>query len=76
MHACNTVTVRDIATEKSIIIILLSCTGQLPIAVDMDALPDNTLSDNETPPPLPPKIAELDICTPDLHEHTKECEQK
>ena len=51
--------------------------GHLPITVesDMDAIPDSTLSGNEIPLPLPPKLAEEG--TDNLpFEHTKECEYK
>jgi hypothetical protein len=35
--------------------------GELPISVDMDALPNGLLADdNEMPPPIPPKITEDD----------------
>ena len=38
---------------------VLTDVGELPISVDMDALPDSFLADdNEIPPPLPPKITE------------------
>ena len=30
----------------------------------MDAVPENTASDNETPPPLPPKMADEDLGLP------------
>ena len=36
-------------------------TGELPITVDMDAIPEITPSDNEIPPPIPPKLIEVDV---------------
>ena len=50
---------------------VLTDVGELPISVDMNALPDSFLADdNEIPPPLPPKITEDNP----LSEHTTERE--
>ena len=43
---------------------LLVNLGELPIVVDMDAVPEMTTSDTETPPPLPPKIDDDDLVPP------------
>ena len=38
--------------------------GELPLVVDMDTVPEMTTSDTETPPPLPPKIDDDDFGPP------------